>query len=407
MVRECKMCGLFQRVPALAPGSRAACPRCDTTLCAHRTDPEGRALALASTGVLLFALAASQPFLALDLAGGRQTDLTTGPWALGENGLWEVGLVVLATTILAPMARLAALIFVLLGLRADLPRAWLVPPLRWVEGLAPWSMIEVFLLGVFVAYTKLSDMAPVHPGIAVYALGGLMLATAAMDRAVDHEALWARLETADLAARCASGGGARIGCDDCGQVSTSFAARPCPRCQAPLTHRKTASLERSWALLIAAAVFYIPANTLPVLTAIQLGRGEPSTILGGVSELAAGGQWPLAVLVFVASVAVPVLKLLSLAALLMSVRLRHRAGLRDRTRLYRMVEAVGRWSMIDVFMVSILTALVQAGQIATVVPGAGVLCFCAVVILTMLAANSFDPRLMWDAAQPETEPRPP
>jgi len=402
MLRECKMCGLFQSVPHLAPGTRAACPRCGTTLHAHRTDPEGRSLALATTGVLLFALAASQPFLALDLAGGRQTDLATGPWALGENGLWEVGIVVLATTILAPIARLMALIFVLLGLRAGLPRGWLVPPLRWVENLAPWSMIEVFLLGVFVAYTKLADMAPVHAGIAVYALGALMLVTAAMDHAVDHDALWTRLEAPDLASRCA-GAGPRIGCDDCGQVSHHAEAQPCPRCHARLEHRKPASLDRAWALLIAAAVFYIPANTLPVLTAIQLGRGEPSTILGGASELAEGGQWPLAALVFVASVAVPVLKLVSLAWLLLSVRLRRAAGLRDRTRLYRIVEAVGRWSMIDVFMVSILTASVQAGQIATVIPGAGVLCFCAVVILTMLAANSFDPRLMWDAARCETD----
>jgi paraquat-inducible protein A len=170
-----------------------------------------------------------------------------------------------------------------------------------------------------------------------------------------------------------------------------------------LHHRKTNSLARSWALLLAAMVFYIPANTLPVLTAIQLGRGEPATILGGVSELAAGGQWPLAALVFVASIVVPVLKLLSLAWLLISVRLRRGTGLVDRTRLYRIVEAVGRWSMIDVFMISILTALVQAGTLATIIPGPGVLSFCAVVILTMLAANSFDPRLMWDAANPESD----
>ncbi len=406
-LRECKLCGQFQALPELAPGASAACRRCGVTLSSHRTDPEGRALALATTGVLLFILAATLPFMQLDLAGeGRRTTLAAGPVALGEGGLWEVGVVVLATTILAPIAKLSALIWVLVGLRLQLPRAWLVPVFRWVEELTPWSMIEVFLLGVFVAYTKLTDLAPVHVGLAVYALGALMLVIAAMDTVLDHDVVWARLEPSGLQARCEPGPGRRIGCDDCGQVSrlSNFARiLICPRCGGQLHHRKTASLQRSWALLIAAAVFYVPANTLPVLTAIQLGRGHPSTILGGVSELAAGGQWPLAALVFVASIAVPVLKLASLAWLLISVHLRRRRGLVERTRLYRIVEAVGRWSMIDVFMISILTALVQAGNLATIIPGPGVLSFCAVVILTMLAAGSFDPRLMWDAASSDSD----
>ncbi len=155
----------------------------------------------------------------------------------------------------------------------------------------------------------------------------------------------------------------------------------------------------SWALLIAAAVLYIPANTLPILTVIQFGKGAPSTILGGVVELADAGQWPLAALVFIASVSVPVLKLFGLAYLLISTQRRARGHLAQRTRLYKVVEAVGRWSMLDVFMISIITALVQAGELATITPGLGALSFCAVVILTMLAASNFDPRLMWDAAQ--------
>ncbi len=117
-----------------------------------------------------------------------------------------------------------------------------------------------------------------------------------------------------------------------------------------------------------------------------------------MEELAASGQWPLAAIVFIASITVPMLKLCGLAVLLISTRLRATSRLTERTRLYRIVDAVGRWSMIDVFVISVLTALVRLGQIATIIPGPGVICFCAVVILTMLAAESFDPRLMWDAA---------
>jgi len=394
---ECPMCGRFQLVPALQPGMRARCGQCGTTLHSHRTDPEGRALALALAGLAMFALAVSQPFMALDIPGqGAPSTLASGPEALRMQGMGAVGLVVLATTILAPLVKLVCLIWVLAGLRLKRRLPLMIPAFRWVEELGAWSMIEVYMLGVFVAYAKLADLAPVHLGIAAYALGALMMAMAAADAALDHPQIWRRLEPPGLQERSMQGSARMIGCDDCGQVSR--AATTCPRCHATLHHRKPHSLQRSTAYLLAAAALFIPANTLPVLTAIQLGRGAPDTILSGIEELAAAGQWPLAILVFIASITVPVLKLVGLAWLLISTHLGLRTRRRERTRLYQIVEAVGRWSMVDVFMISILTALVQAGAIATIIPGNGVICFCAVVILTMLAAESYDPRLIWDAA---------
>jgi paraquat-inducible protein A len=173
----------------------------------------------------------------------------------------------------------------------------------------------------------------------------------------------------------------------------------CPRCGFRLRDRKPGSLQRTWALALAALVLYIPANIYPVLTVVQLGAGQPSTILGGVQELLELGMWPLAALVFFASVAVPVLKLVGLGILLITTHTGTGWALRDRTVLYRVVDAIGRWSMIDIFMESILVALVQFGQLASVYPGPGAIAFAAVVILTMLAARSFDPRLMWDSAR--------
>jgi paraquat-inducible protein A len=170
----------------------------------------------------------------------------------------------------------------------------------------------------------------------------------------------------------------------------------CPRCSSRLHKRKPESLVRTAALLMTAALLYIPANLLPVMTVVYFGAGQPDTILSGVLELAHAGMWPLAALVFFASILVPMLKMVGLSYLLLSVRLGAVHRLRDRTRLFRIIEQVGRWSMIDVFMIGILTALVNLGSIATIVPGRGAVCFAAVVIITMFASLCFDPRLMWD-----------
>ena len=170
----------------------------------------------------------------------------------------------------------------------------------------------------------------------------------------------------------------------------------CPRCEAHIHLRKPNSISRTWALLIAAYILYIPANLLPVMTVISFGKGEADTILSGVKELIHAGMLPIALLVFFASIMVPVTKLLLLTYLLLSVQYKSRWRPRERTLLYRGTEVVGRWSMIDIFMISILIALVKLEAVATIEPGAGAISFAAVVIITMFAAMGFDPRLIWD-----------
>ena len=173
----------------------------------------------------------------------------------------------------------------------------------------------------------------------------------------------------------------------------------CPRCEAHIHLRKPNSLSRTWALLIAAYILYIPANLFPVMTVISFGKGEADTILSGVKELIDAGMLPIALLVFFASITVPVLKLLVLTFLLLSVHYKSQWRPRERTFLYRITEVVGRWSMIDIFMISILIALVKLDAVATIEPGAGAISFASVVILTMFAAMSFDPRLIWDSIE--------
>ena len=171
----------------------------------------------------------------------------------------------------------------------------------------------------------------------------------------------------------------------------------CPRCGSEVEWRRHRSIETTWALVIAASICYLPANLLPVMKTTTLGTVETDTIMGGVVLLWETGSWPLALIVLIASVMVPLGKLVALGYLLVSVQRGSISGRDERTRLYRMVEIIGRWSMLDVFVDAFTVALVQLDPLMSIVPGPGVLFFAAVVVLTMIAAESFDPRLVWDA----------
>jgi len=165
-----------------------------------------------------------------------------------------------------------------------------------------------------------------------------------------------------------------------------------------LHRRKPQSIQRTWALIAAAAICLVPANLLPIMRVTSLGQVQSDTIMSGVIFLFGHGMWPLALIVFVASVFVPLMKLLLLIYLAASVQLGSRWRPRERTRLYRITEAVGRWSMVDIYVVAILVTMVQLGNLATIEAGPGAIFFAAVVVLTMFAAMAFDPRLIWDRA---------
>jgi len=193
-----------------------------------------------------------------------------------------------------------------------------------------------------------------------------------------------------------------VSCATCGLLSRPVRPRlpgHCPRCGATLVFRKPNSIQYTWALLIAAAICYIPANVLPVLTTTALGSTESDTIIGGVIFLYASGSWPLALIVLIASVMIPLGKLIALAYLLITIQRGSVRNMHDRARIYYLIDFIGRWSMLDVFVDAFIVALVQLEPLMSVEPGAGVVFFMAVVVLTMLAAQTFDPRLIWDAAR--------
>ncbi len=413
----CHECDLLQRETALASGATARCRRCGATL--YRSPPASvdRALAFTLAAIVMFAVANAFPIVGLSVNGTLvETTLFGAARVLYDDGVWPLAGLVFVTTLLMPLLDMAAVAYVLLPLRTGhIPRRPDIV-LRVLRRVTPWGMIEVLILGMLVALVKLAAIATVVPGIAMLAFGAVMLLLAAAAAAFDPHDIWTRIEIARSAAGAPVGQtsasaptAARAGlfvCHDCGLLSkpASHAHEGrCPRCGSHLHFRKPGSIARTWAFVIAAIVLYVPANMLPVMDTSSLFGAQTDTILSGVVYLWTSGSWPLAVIVFIASIAVPMLKIIALIFLVLTAQLRWRWLPERRTRIYRLVELVGRWSMLDIYVITILVALVQFNALATIKAGPGAIAFGAVVVLTMFAAMSFDPRLIWDAMEPDHE----
>ena len=195
-------------------------------------------------------------------------------------------------------------------------------------------------------------------------------------------------------------------CTECHELNRQEADRDeqvCTRCGALVHARRPNSLMRTWALLVTAAILYIPANMLPIMTVSSLGQGEPDTIMSGVITLMQHGMYPIAAVVFIASILVPTFKLVGIGLLLFSVQRHQPLSARQRIVMYRFIEFIGRWSMLDIFVIAILVAIVNFGRIASVEANLGAVAFASVVILTMLAAITFDPRLIWDNTESDDD----
>lgn len=192
-------------------------------------------------------------------------------------------------------------------------------------------------------------------------------------------------------------------CEQANQVTNPELNKiACRRCGAAVWSRRPASLLRTWALLLTAALLYVPANVLPIMTVHSFGKGTPDTIMSGVLTLINNDMVPIAMVVFFASILVPTFKLIGLAVLLYSVQRHLQMSARQRIAMYRFIEWIGRWSMLDIFVIAILVTLVRFENLANIDAGIGAMAFASVVILTMLAALTFDPRLIWDNAQTES-----
>ncbi|HEY5019598.1 MAG TPA: PqiA/YebS family transporter subunit [Steroidobacteraceae bacterium] len=391
----CSDCGLVQVLPSVSADAVAECARCGHGL----ARPAGRgidmSLAFSAAALLLLLPTALSPLMSLiSFSVQRRSWLPSGVEALWNDGFGPLATVVFLFSIAVPFIYLALMVWVLgalrLGIAVPLGKLF-----RWAGELRPWAMIEVYLVGCCVAYSRLQDIGTVHVNVGGWCLIAATCSTLLAAISLDERAVWNALPS------CAepASSGRSISCGACALLSDTVREdAACPRCGATLHRRKPDTMRRTLALVVAGYLLYLPANLLPVLSIERFGREDPNTILSGVHELMSSGLWPLAAIVFTASILVPLMKLFGLSLMLVMTRRRSRRWLVGRTRLFRFIDFVGRWSNIDLFMISILVALVQFGALTRVRPEAGSLAFAAVVVITMIASRCFDPRVMWDEA---------
>ncbi len=401
----CHDCGELQSVVAISPEHKMVCRVCESLLHIGHGKWLQSASALAITSALLFAVCQLAPFLTLEIGSQSQTvTILDGFWALLARGNWILAALIITTIFLFPLFEILAFLYLVIPyeFKRRLPGQTTV--LRWLAQTRSWSMLEVFLLSVVVASVKMADMAILHLEIGVYALFLLVGVLILVNVKLNRQNLWSWINPNNYFTT--HNREYVYDCKICqAMVGESIVENDgeCPRCQSKIHKRIPGSMQKATAFVLASIILYIPANVLPVMTYSSLGETETDTILSGVIALVGAGLYWVATVVFVASIVVPVVKLAILTYLIWSVHAGWTKGIKHRAFLYRVTEVMGRWSMVDVFVVTIFTALVQFGFVYTVEPEGAIIAFGAVVVMTMIAAETFDPRLLWDALEKQDD----
>lgn len=364
---RCEHCQLNVTVPKLEHRQRAICPRCGHQLTAHRRGSVQSSLAFSLSGLIFLVLSLGFDFLSFKASGQQNTiNLIQGLITLSNGGYVGLALITGLATLILPGSVLVCIGVLQVNRLLVSPNRFSGRTFIWIKRLMPWSMAEIFLVGTLVSLIKITSLADVVLGMSFYAYVLFTVCYAFTLLYFDREETQRWLDPVQ------------------------------PIIHSPVTQASAAySVQRTWALLFTAMLLYIPANTLPIMHTNLLGNNEPSTIISGVKLLWESGSYPVASVIFVASVVVPIAKLIALAWLNFSVQKQHSTNQTGRALSYRLTEIVGRWSMIDVFVVAILVALIQLGNTMSIYPGPAVFAFCAVVFITMMAAMTFDSRLIW------------
>ncbi len=394
----------------LAVGEASSCPRCGHTLSRHLPEQERRPIAYGFAAIIMFVLSNAFTFMSFSAKGvGQEMTFLQCITTLVDQGYLFLGAVLSLTLIGLPLVYMGSIMLVLWRVDKDLHSNALRSLGRLLCRIKPWLMVDVFLIGVLISLVKLMGMADIKMGLSFWAFVGYTLLLIKMISSLDRMWLWQRLfgpselhgVTVDDDEASAKSAGL-VGCHICGALSEA-GTDSCKRCGEHLHSRKPGGLNRTWALLFTSIILYVPANLYPIMDTVFLGDDSPSTILGGVLVLWAMGSYPIAAVIFFASVVVPLVKILALLWLCYMVQRGQGTSPLGKLKLYRMTEFVGRWSMIDVFVVAILAGLIRLDNLMTIYPGPAAVAFAGVVLVTMVAAMSFDSRLIWDLQQGERE----
>lgn len=394
----CGRCGVVNDITSKTNDITIHCQRCNGTLINRNPLWENRFTALILTSVILFICSNSFHFISIETNfSSVSVNLLSGVLALMKDNQYTLALLVFITIFIFPLVELVALSYVLIAKQLGIKPAGIRLCLKFLVHSGAWNMLDIFMVGVLVTSVKLQDSATLIPGIGILSFTCLIIILTIINTHLDFNKLWnwydpSRLfinENEDQLCSCKT-------CQASIGLSKLKDQNSCPRCNASITYRIQHSLQKTSALVITAAILYIPALALPIMTVSSLGRETNDTILSGVIYMFNEGMWFIGVVIFTASILVPILKLLSLGYLIISIHFNYQKNRLLRQRLFVITEFIGRWSMIDVFVITLLVALVQFGIILNIRPEPAALAFAAVVVLTMVAVETFDTRLLWD-----------
>jgi len=403
---------------AIVPGGYSGiCPRCGKTLCKKTPDSITKTLALALTGLFIYIPAITLPLLTLQSFGfSGSANILESVLNFYQNNYYFVAAMVLISAVIFPFMLLICICITSLLLYLKRFPPFIAHLFRIYIHLEEWAMVEVYLLGILITIIKMGDSSDIqyNPGIFVFA--GLVLINLAIATIIDKNLFWQLIENKSsfkhptpspppdsqlhgIITTARNQG--LILCHICHKLAPlSHEGTKCLRCGEPLHSRKPHAIPRTWALILTSTIFFLPANILPIMEVDFLGLPDRSTIMDGIIYFVHSGSYFIGIIIFTASILVPIFKIVGLAIILTTRRPCGKFALQQKTRLFRFIAFIGRWSMLDIFVISQLTVLVDFGFLTSIHTAPAATYFCFVVISTMLATITFDPRIMWDRCSP-------
>jgi paraquat-inducible protein A len=416
LLTACPGCDLLMPNMTAGEGDFITCSRCGTVLHRYKKDSIDRTAAHCLAGLILYFPAMILPLLTFQTMGlSETTNIVQSIVSYYRQEYFFVALMVFFSAVLFPLLKLS------LGLTvAILIKLQKFPPLlprlfRHYIHLEDWAMVEVYLLGIMVTVIKMYQTTDINYGLGFYCFIALVLAMMGTTVVLDKKLFWVCIENRNgqiapdnedaewvcnsrmMTAKEAG----LIACQICHRLTTIPESGidnsiHCPLCGARLHSRKPDSIARTWALMLTAGLFFIPANILPIMRVDYLGSPDASTIVDGILHFFRDGSYAVGLIILSASILVPLFKISGLLIILLTIRLKRGIFLQQQAKMFRFIEFIGRWSMLDIFVIAILSVLVRFGFFSSIQAAPAATYFCMVVITTMLAAHTFDPRLLWD-----------
>ena len=385
------------------------CPRCLRRLHKQRPDAVRRTLVLSLTGLLLYLPANFAPLLSINIIGKTtSSSLFQSTLSMFDQGEYLVGILVVLTGLLCPLMTLSLLFGVSTGLFLGWKKKWMGVFLHWYHHLSEWAMTDIYLIAVFITIIKMNHTAAIECNLGFFCFIGLVAATVAAQSALDQSQFWTLLDRNHKRPQIPANTTAQTGrdadlllCQSCHKIIRLSPSRQqkkinCPRCGEILHLNPLKNLDRSWALIVTALLLTLPANLLPIMSVSSLGSMSKSTIIDGIILFFQGGSYGIGLIILTASILVPLFKIIGMTLILLSVHNQWTTWLRHKALMFRFIQFVGRWSMLDIFVIALLCSLIRFGSLSSVDTAPATLYFSAVVLCTMFAALSFDPRLLWD-----------